>query len=160
MEELAALGYEDIKNLQGFVYAAGNLPVLLVAHLDTVHQHQVETICYSRDGRIMMSPEGIGGDDRAGVYMILRIIRAHRCHVLFCEDEEIGGKGAREFANSRIRPDINYIVEMDRRGTNDAVFYNCDNPESTDFVCGFGFEEAHGSFSDISVIAPVLALPL
>lgn len=158
VEELATLGYKDVKALQGFVYAAGELPVLLVAHLDTVHQRQVETICYSCNGRIMMSPEGIGGDDRAGVYMILRIIQKHRCHVLFCEDEEIGGKGAREFANSRICPEINYIVEMDRRGLNDAVFYNCNNPEFTDFVCGFGFEEAHGSFSDISVIAPQLGI--
>lgn len=157
-EELAALGYVDVQSLQGFVYAAGELPVLLVAHLDTVHQCQVETICYSCDGQIMMSPEGIGGDDRAGVYMILQIIQEHRCHVLFCEDEEIGGKGAREFANSRTRPEINYIVEMDRRGANDAVFYSCDNPEFTDFVCGFGFEKALGSFSDISVIAPRLGI--
>ena len=44
----------------------------------------------------------------------------------------------------------------DRRGTNDAVFYNCDNPDFTEFVCSFGFKENHGSFSDISVIAPYL----
>lgn len=158
VNELAMLGYENIKAPDGFVYASGELPVLLVAHLDTVHLRRVKTICYSKDKKIMMSPEGIGGDDRAGVYMILRIIQENRCHVLFCEDEETGGNGARKFANSRIRPEVNYIVEMDRRGANDAVFYNCDNPEFTDFVCGFGFEEAKGSFSDISVIAPRLGI--
>lgn len=158
IKELSMMGYMNVKAPQGFVYAAGEVPVLLVAHLDTVHKNRVKTICYSRDRKVMMSPEGIGGDDRAGVYMILRIIQEHRCHVLFCEDEETGGNGAREFANSKIRPEVSYIVEMDRRGANDAVFYNCDNPEFTDFVCSFGFEEAHGSFSDISVIAPRLSI--
>lgn len=52
--------------------------------------------------------------------------------------------------------DVNYIVEMDRRGDNDAVFYGCDNPDFTDFILSFGFEEKAGSFSDISVVAPYL----
>lgn len=103
-----------------------------------------------------MSPQGIGGDDRCGVYMILELLRDFKCHVLFCEDEECGGVGANKFTASKIHPKVNYIVEMDRRGSNDAVFYRCDNPEFTDFVLGFGFEENHGSFSDISVVAPYL----
>lgn len=155
MSELARMGYRT-KTKKGFLYAKGSLPVLLVAHMDTVHKEPVKTICYSRDGTIIMSPEGIGGDDRAGVFMILQIIKKHRCHVLFCEDEETGGVGAEKFAASDIRPDINYMVELDRRGSNDAVFYNCDNPEFTRFVTGFGFKEATGSFSDISIIAPTL----
>ena len=154
--ELESLGYMDVQAPDGFLYASGDLPVLLVAHLDTVHQECVKTICHSSDGRILMSPQGIGGDDRAGVYMILRIIRSHRCHVLFCEDEETGGCGARKFAKSGIDPAVNYIVEMDRRGANDAVFYQCANQDFVDFVCGFGFVQAGGSFSDISVIAPQL----
>ena len=103
-----------------------------------------------------MSPQGIGGDDRCGVYMIMQLIRDFKCHVLFCEDEEIGGRGANKFVASKLKPRVNFIVEMDRRGSNDAVFYRCDNPEFTDFVLGFGFEENHGTFSDISVIAPPL----
>lgn len=141
---------------KGFLYAKGDIPVLLVAHLDTVHREQPSIICRSEDGRYMMSPRGIGGDDRCGVYMILQILKEVRCHVLFCEDEETGGRGARAFAGSGVNVDVNYIVEMDRRDSNDAVFYGCDNPEFTEFVCSFGFEEAGGSFSDISVIAPYL----
>lgn len=155
MSELTHMGYRT-KTKKGFIYAKGSLPVMLVAHMDTVHKEPVKTICYSKDGNIVMSPEGIGGDDRAGVYMILQIIRKHRCHVLFCEDEETGGIGAQEFAASNIRPEINYIVELDRRGSTDAVFYDCDNPQFTEFVTGFGFEEDMGSFSDISIIAPTL----
>lgn len=153
--ELEGAGYKPVSR-KGFLYAQGELPVLLVAHLDTVHKTPVRSVCYSTDSRLMMSPEGIGGDDRCGVYMILEIIKAARCHVLFCEDEEIGCQGARAFANSKIQPEVNYIVEMDRRGANDAVFYQCANPDFTDFVCGFGFELAHGSYSDICAIAPRL----
>jgi di/tripeptidase len=155
--ELNRMGYKT-QTKKGFIYAKGNLPVMLVAHLDTVHKKPVETICRSDDGRIVMSPEGIGGDDRAGVYMILRIIKKYRCHVLFCEDEEIGGRGAEDFAMSNIKPDINFIVELDRRGHEDAVFYDCDNPEFTKHILGFGFVEDTGSFSDISVVAPNLGI--
>lgn len=151
--ELTGIGYLPISK-KGFLYAEGDVPVLLVAHLDTVHKQPVAHICYSEDRQVMMSPEGIGGDDRCGVYMILEIIKQARCHVLFTEDEEIGCIGARDFAKSKLRPSVNYIVEVDRRGSNDAVFYQCDNPEFNEFVCCFGFEEARGSFSDISVIAP------
>lgn len=57
---------------------------------------------------------------------------------------------------SSIAPQVHYIVEMDRRGANDAVFYHCDNPDFTDFICSFGFQEAYGSCSDISYLAPYL----
>lgn len=90
--ELIENGYA-VRKQRGFLYAEGTVPVLLVAHLDTVHRTQPETICYSADGTVMMSPQGIGGDDRAGVYMILRLIQRVHCHVLFCEDEETGGHG-------------------------------------------------------------------
>lgn len=157
VSELTARGYQPVSK-KGYLYAEGEIPVLLVAHLDTVHRQPVKNICCSRDGRLLMSPEGIGGDDRCGVHMILEIIREARCHVLFTEDEEIGCVGARTFAAGRIRPSVNYIVEVDRRGSNDAVFYLCDNPEFSEFVCSFGFETARGSFSDISVIAPALGV--
>lgn len=138
----------------GYLYAAGGVPVLLVAHLDTVHREPVRDICYNADRTVAMSPQGIGGDDRAGVWMALHILEQVRCHVVFCEDEEIGCVGARKFSRRAQLPQVNYIVEMDRRGANDAVFYRCDNPDFTEYVCGFGFEVAYGSCSDISYIAP------
>ena len=88
--------------------------------------------------------------------MILEIIKSKQCHVLFCEDEEVGGIGAEKFVKSGINPKVKFIVELDRRGSNDAVFYDCDNRDFIDFVCGYGFNEEFGSFSDISIIAPHL----
>ena len=153
--ELKALGYKP-KSRKGFLYAPGEVPVMLIAHMDTVHRQLVEHICYTEDGTVMMSPEGIGGDDRAGVYMILRILQDAKCHVLFCEDEETGGQGARKFERSNIQPEVNYLIELDRRGGNDAVFYGCNNWDFVRYICGFGFMENRGSFSDISVVAPHL----
>ena len=152
-KELQSAGY-TVTSKDGFLYAPGSVPVLLVAHLDTVHQCAPEIICYSSDRRYIMSPQGIGGDDRAGVYMILQIIQQAKCHVLFCEDEKIGGVGASKFIKSKIPLPVYYIIEVDRQGANDAVYYRCDNPEFTTFVDEFGFQCAHGSFSDISIIAP------
>lgn len=155
--ELIASTY-TVQKQKGFLYAEGTDPVLLVAHLDTVHRTPPETICYSADGAVMMSPQGIGGDDRAGVYMILRLIQDAHCHVLFCEDEETGGQGAHAFTKSGIKPEVNYIVELDRAGSNDAVFYQCRNRQFERYINGFGFQTAFGSFSDISILAPHLNL--
>ena len=63
-------GYQ-VTAKRGYLYAPGDVPVLLMAHLDTVHPQPVQVVCYSENKRIAMSPQGIGGDDRAGVFMIL-----------------------------------------------------------------------------------------
>lgn len=152
-EELLTLGYTATSE-DGFLYAPGTAPVLLVAHLDTVHTKVPQIICYSKDNRVIMSPQGIGGDDRAGVYMILQIIQKANCHVLFCEDGETGGRGAMQFTKSKIPLPVYFMIEVDQQGYNDAVYYECDNPEFTTFIEEFGFRYENGTSSDISVLAP------
>lgn len=137
-----------------FLYSPGTVPVLLVAHMDTVHT-KPPTICKSADGEIVMAPEGIGGDDRCGVYILMKIIEEYDCHVLFTHDEECGGIGAKSFIKSGIMPEVNFIVEPDRKGSNDAVYYNCFNVDFKEFVEDTtGYIERYGIFSDISIIAP------
>lgn len=142
----------------GFVYAQGKFPVLLVAHLDTVHKELPKTFEYEAISKSLSSPEGIGGDDRCGVYMILQLVKHYNCSVLFCEDEEIGGVGAEKFVNTKLAKGLtfNYIIEFDRKGSNDAVFYNCKNQEFEEFITSKYYRTAYGSFSDISIIAPAL----
>lgn len=144
----------------GFVYADGKFPVLLVAHMDTVHKKLPEFFCYKNQMDIVSSPNGIGGDDRCGIYMILEIIKKYNCSVVFCEDEEIGAVGAEKFVKSEVSQGLkfNYIIEFDRRGSKDAVFYNCDNDEFEEFITKEFFKTAYGSFSDISTIAPALGV--
>lgn len=150
--------YDEVISEDGFVYAQGTFPVLLVAHLDTVHEKLPDTILYDLQKNTASSPNGIGGDDRCGVYMILQIINDYNCSVVFCEEEEKGLIGARKFTQAEFAKDLdfNYIIEFDRKGKKDAVFYNCDNEDFEDFITEKYYKTAYGSFSDISVIAPFI----
>lgn len=155
---LANKKYEVI-NRDGFLYAKGDIPVLLVAHMDTVHSKQCASII-NHNGKLSSS-EGIGGDDRCGIFIIMNIIKTMKCSVLLCEDEEIGGIGASKFIRSEYAKDVNvnYIIEFDRKGSADAVFYSCANKDFKEFVCdNTGFKEAFGTFSDISILAPALKI--
>ena len=155
MAEYLTSNKYKVENEDGFLYAKGDVPVLLVAHMDTVHR-QLPTTIMEYDGKIS-SHQGIGGDDRCGVFIIMNIVKKLHCSVVLCEDEEIGGIGASKFARSSFikQLDVNYIIEFDRMNATDAVFYSCDNEAFTNFVTDFtGFKTAFGSFSDISIIAP------
>lgn len=159
----------EVVNKDGFLYAKGDVPVLLVAHMDTVHKELCKTII--NDGGKMSSPQGIGGDDRCGVFIIMNLIKNLHCSVLLCEDEEKGCVGAHKFveAKQQIKNEdgtiietryidglgVNYMIEFDRRGNNDAVFYHCGNKEFINFVeDATNFKKAYGSVSDISVLMP------
>ena len=150
--------HENVEVGDGYVFAQGEFPVLLVAHLDTVHKHLPRQIL-DKNGKLSSS-NGIGGDDRCGVFMILEIIKTHKCSVLFCEEEEIGGIGATKFTETKLAKSLigkfNYIIEFDRKGDKDAVFYNCDNEDFENFITKDFYKTAWGSFSDISVVAPFL----
>lgn len=50
--------------------------------------------------------------------------------------------------------ELKYIIQLDRRGDNDCVFYDCWNEEFMNYIMQFGYEMALGSFSDISTICP------
>ena len=150
--------HTEIHKGDGYVFAQGTAPILLVAHLDTVHKETPKQIIYDANKGHIYSPQGIGGDDRCGVWMILQIIKTHNCSVVFCEDEEIGGVGAEKFIRSEIAQTLkfNYAIEFDRKGSKDAVFYDCDNQDFEEFITQEFYKTNLGSFSDISVIAPYI----
>ena len=154
---------DTMYNTKDFLYAEGDAPYMLVAHLDTVHKQAPSIICYSKDNNYIMSPQGIGGDDRCGVYIILSLLRRlpYKPYILFTMGEEVGCVGAKAFVkwlcdSPDMLPDLKFIVEYDRKGNKDCVFYNCDNKDFEKFVEGFGFKTAYGTSSDIKVIAPEL----
>lgn len=150
--------HDDIHSFDGYVFAKGTFPVLLIAHLDTVHETVPTEFIYSSDGNEVSSPQGVGGDDRCGVYMIFEILKKVNCSVLFLEDEECGLVGAKKFIKTELAKTLsfNYIIELDRKGYNDAVFYNLNNPKFEKFITKRYFEKAYGTRSDISEIAPFL----
>ena len=159
---------DDITDCPGkFLFIKGTAPVLLVAHLDTVHKTPPHIMCESEGGNYLMSPCGIGGDDRCGVYALLQTYSTckQKPSLLFTHDEETGGNGARAFSawssgcvGKSALPQFKYIIEIDRRGKDDAVYYDCANYQFENFISSFGFKTQFGSFSDISIIAPALGI--
>lgn len=155
-------GYKDVVVGDGFVYAKGSIPFCLTAHMDTVHEKPVtDTYEYNKNGHwIISSPQGIGGDDRCGIYMIQNILRkGYKPYVIFCEDEEIGCVGSKKFCKTNLIEEVGkeckYIIELDRGNGNDAVFYDCDNKDFEKFITeNTKYVTAHGSCSDISYLCP------
>lgn len=150
-----------------FILVQGNAPVMLIAHMDTVHKEPVRSICTSANGNILMSPQGIGGDDRCGVFALNKVytLSKRKPWLLFTCDEEIGGVGAesfcRAYAQNQLPKELNslkLLIEIDRKGSDDAVYYDCFNSELEEYVASKGFQTAFGSFSDISYIAPELGV--
>jgi hypothetical protein len=156
--ELVKAGYEDIYNEETFLYAKGDIPILLIAHMDTVHRKLPFELYYDNKAKVMWSPEGIGGDDRCGVFILLEIIKKYKPYILFTQLEEVGGWGARDFSTlfslEAFDCNVNFMLEVDRKGNNEAVFYDCGNEEFQEYILSFGFDLEYGTFTDISILSP------
>ena len=140
-----------------YILCKGNISAMLVAHLDTVFKTPPTNIYYDSEQRVMWSPQGLGADDRAGVFSIIKIIQeGYRPCLCLTTDEELGGVGAsiliKKYPKSPFR--LKYIIELDRQGSLDCVFYTCNNPKFQKFVESYGFITSWGSYSDISTICP------
>ena len=148
--------YPNVIDTQDYVFCEGDIPIALVAHLDTVFTRIPQEIFYDSKQGVMWSPDGLGADDRAGVFAILKIIQSGlKPHIIFTTDEEYGGIGASKLAAlSCPFKDLKYMIELDRKGSDDCVFYDCDNGEFVEYIEKFGFVESMGTFSDISILCP------
>jgi hypothetical protein len=180
--------YRKVANQQGkdyllFLPDSGKIKsnVVLIAHVDTVFDEikawdsethsfirklntSEKEIFFDAKQGVFWSPDGLGADDRAGVYAVMQIFFSMRGQpdqpvVLLTNGEESGGTGAREAAHSlSILRQCNFLLEIDRRGKDEVVYYNDDTLSFRAFIESFGFTESIGSFSDISIIAPALNL--
>jgi len=190
LEKELAQVYKNIDTngeLRNFLFCEGEEPVMVVAHLDTVFEDfpklsstnstndlwgiydfyqtaiEFKKIYHDQVQGVMWSPDGLGTDDRAGVFMILSLVRAGaRPSILFTTDEESGSASGYDFAlqykHKFQNYGIKYLMELDRSGVNDCVFYKCDNPDFTKYIEGYGFKTNTGSFTDISVICPIIKI--
>lgn len=150
--------YSNIIITKEYIIAIGDIPIALVAHMDTVFKTPVSDLYYDQKKGVMWSPEGLGADDRAGIFAIIKILQdGLRPSVILTTGEEQGGIGAcaivEKYPECPI-PGLKYMIQLDRRGTNDCVFYDCYCPEFVDYVESFGFCERWGSFTDISFLMP------
>lgn len=164
LEKLLRAKYSEVVNADGFLYAKGSedAPVLLTAHMDTVHKDKCVHIAIGKsEGKTYIkSPQGIGGDDRCGIWIIWMILckTKYRPSILFCEDEEMGGVGSNKFVKTEYVKDLEklkYLVELDRANSKDAVYYDCGNYDFMKYIEKItGYKEAYGSFSDIGHLSP------
>lgn len=157
--------YKNVIAQDGFLYAKGKDKVCVTAHMDTVHKEPIKTFYEYKKGKhhIISSPQGIGGDDRCGVYMILKLLEnGLRPTILFCEDEEIGCVGSEKFVGTKFIKDLEkmyFLIELDRRGGDNIVFYEDANEEWHNFVEDItGLYEETGSFTDICTLSPACGI--
>lgn len=155
---LRGKGYKPRRS-DTFLIAEGELPLCLIAHMDTVFPRPPQQFFYDEKKSVLWSPGGSGFDDRAGVYAILSIVEAgYRPSIIFTDLEEEGGVGAQNlitfFPDCPFK-DCRALIELDRANKNDCIFYSCTNLSFAKFIESFGFETEWGTFSDISIIAPI-----
>lgn len=148
--------YDSVICDPNYIVAIGDIPIALVAHMDTIFSSPPPELFYDRFKRTCLAlGEGAGFDDRAGIYAIWKIVEAcgkHKPTIILTLGEEQGGLGARELAKSETIKDIKYLIELDRAGARDCVFYYCENEDFKRYVESFGFKEAKGSYTDISFL--------
>lgn len=158
MEGFLKKKYKNVIITKDYICAEGETPIALCAHMDTVFEKppMPEEIFYDKRKGVMWSPAGLGADDRAGVFSIIKIINeGYRPHIILTTDEERGCLGADVLAKKKCPfKDLRYIIQLDRRGKDDCVFYECENQQFTLYVEKFGFTENFGSFSDIYELCP------
>lgn len=153
--------YTNVIQSIEYVVAEGDIPIALVAHTDTVFPLPPRKVYYDREENVMWAQGGAGFDDRAGVFMILQILQHTklRPHIILTTGEEKGGIGAyaltERFTGKHPFKELKYIIQLDRQGANDCVFYDCINRDFINYVSSFGFVERIGSFSDISFLCPI-----
>lgn len=150
---------QEQKGEYGFFVPKGDaLPLLLVAHVDTVRRGMEPIALQKKHGIIRNRLGVLGGDDRAGMYIISRLLEAMpvKPYVLLTFGEESGGIGARSFVESDLLKDylddINLFIEYDRRGVNEFVSY-CEIPlDLANLMEESGFSQGYGSFSDVDIL--------
>lgn len=152
---------DKIVSTPAFVYAIGDIPVALVAHADTVFKlpPALDQFYYDQERDVIWNPDGMGADDRAGIFAIIQILKKYnlRPHIVITTGEESGciGSGKLIAHTQEFPAELKFMIQLDRRNRNDSVFYDCDNPKFEKFINKFGFKTEWGTFTDISILAPV-----
>lgn len=151
-------GKENTKAIDKFIFCKGNAPIMLVAHMDIKHRDYPVDIYMDKEKQVIWSPTGIGGDDRCGIYILLQVLNhtsiKEKPYILLTTDEEIGCVGAKDAADKLLKEvdGIKYLIELDRHGKDDVVFYETTNKDFFDFCEKFGFKKQEGLSSDIKYL--------
>ena len=137
----------------------------IVAHADQVQR------THSRDFRAIETRdiifgysaknhqiEGLGADDKNGIFLALEALRKYDClKVVFFKEEETGCQGS-SHADMKFLDDCRFVIQCDRRGNSDLItsigftdlcseaFIQAIDPEK------FGYTEAQGMMTDVETL--------
>jgi hypothetical protein len=150
---------------KGNIFQISNKAPLLSAHMDTVqdfYDTQLTKFIKIR-GDILSGYGVIGGDDKCGIYLILRMLTCSdvKINFLFSVEEETGAGGATDFVRLQ-EPFLNnilYGIILDRCGNNDIICtdneYGIYEFEKVLLEIGklYGYKKGRGTFSDANVLS-------
>jgi putative aminopeptidase FrvX len=152
--------YTNEQDGSKYIYATHSsepINITLIAHLDTMFSNGGKNIVCT--GNLISSPQGLGADDRAGVYGILQVIKKYKCNVLFVCDEEYGQKGSKNFVRSPYFDEFtktnNFLISLDLSGKNRMKFYDTTNKDfinAISKITNFKIEDSGTHIADLSIL--------
>jgi putative aminopeptidase FrvX len=131
---------------------------LLASHLDIVGTKPPKWASIKEKGRVLSLRNNktvLGGDDRAGVYIMLKLIEQGNINYsyAFFYNEEIGCIGSRQAVGLLDFTRYNCFIGLDRKGWRDVVDYGYTNLELMNLFKEYGYTEKSGSTSDVAILA-------
>lgn len=133
----------------------------LCCHTDTVFSEPLKRKKIGIKNDILFSKHkslGLGADDRAGCYVLLKTMQEYAEDFIFCffDGEESGCIGSIAFNGQAIAPLVKLWVGFDRRGFKDVVCYGNENKELNTLIDSNyfeGYSSAMGSCSDVLTLS-------
>ena len=138
---------------------------MLCAHMDTVQDDDDASLAHFIDikGHYISGYGIIGGDDKCGIYIILKaLLEKKNLNFLFTVEEEVGDGGSSDFVRvkenqDRLR-DVLYCLVLDRKGNSDILCQQ-NNYGTNEFEVYleevgklYGYSPAMGTFCDADKI--------
>jgi putative aminopeptidase FrvX len=170
-KHLSSIGVEFNTDTIGNVFNIShkNRP-LLSAHMDTVKRNDTPIKIIevkAKNGLTLLKNKElgvIGGDDKCGIYAILKILEKRKdINFVFTTQEEVGAFGASHFCSQNKLDHITYGIIIDRTGYQDIIstanWYGSEEfeKELLERGKGFGFKRARGIFSDCDVFSDIFS---
>lgn len=126
----------EVDYIGNIIATKGTGAVGLVAHTDTVHSINKEPLNFYKDkkgnlhgyrkvikkkGKPKFIASGIGGDDKVGIYLVMKLSNElPNVRAFFFVQEETGSVGASSLDESYLEP-CSYLLQIDRQTIKDIV---------------------------------------
>lgn len=155
----------DFEVLGNQIYRIRPDTPLLVAHMDQVQKKQSEKLFFNENREKVWSDQGIGADDKNGIWIILKLLEKFKdISFIFSDKEEVGGNiiTVLNKIDKPILDTIKYGIVFDRRNGTDILGElnsYCEKDLDSDIMelgKKFGYKPVMGLWSDCDTISDYL----